>query len=342
MGSFLNVCVYRIPNGESIVFPASHCPSCHKTIRLYENLPIVSWLLLRGQCSHCHCRISIQYFIVECVTGIVFVLTWFQIVYQSWPVLVLSSFLMLISLLIVISLIDIRYSRIPNAIILLGCLYAIIIGMVFPATHTFSRFGIYDQKLPILKPWTYSCFENYTAHLSDSFLIKNQLFVLTDFFLGLLVGGGLLLLTAEIGKFLFGSRKIKYDQRVNFSIDRRGLSVSNGLNILWEHIFLRQSDEVTLFGAVKAIEISTDNNFSGYDKFVSDDVHEIKIKEGGVQINSSRMQLTQIDRLVIEGDQWTCPQEVLGMGDVKLVAMIGLFLGPSAILFIITICGCGI
>ncbi len=272
---------------------------------------------------------------IELLTGLLFVLTWFQIVYESWPILMLSSFLVLISLLIVISLIDMRYNRIPNAIILVGCLYAVMIGMIFPVTHTFSRFGIYNQKLSILKPWTYSCFEKYTVHLSESVLIKNQLFVITDFVLGLLAGGGLLLMIVEIGKFLFGSRKIKYDQRVNFCVNRGGLSIDNGKEISWEHVFLRKSDELTMFGVVKAVEISNDDSFSDHGNYVSDEVNEIKIDTGYVQINSSRIPLTKIDRLVVEGDRWNRPQEVLGMGDVKLAAMIGLFLGPSAILFII-------
>jgi leader peptidase (prepilin peptidase)/N-methyltransferase len=69
VGSFLNVCIYRLPLRESIVFPASHCTACGKEIRWYQNVPVVSWLLLRGRCASCGERISIVYPFVELLTG---------------------------------------------------------------------------------------------------------------------------------------------------------------------------------------------------------------------------------------------------------------------------------
>jgi len=71
-GSFLNVCIYRLPQGISVVYPGSACPQCKKTIAYYDNIPVVSWLLLRGRCRHCHARISPRYLIVELLTGVLF------------------------------------------------------------------------------------------------------------------------------------------------------------------------------------------------------------------------------------------------------------------------------
>src|SRR3954471_10872771 len=71
IGSFLNVVVWRVPRGESIVHPSSHCPSCNHQVRPYDNLPVVSWLVLRGRCRDCHARISVRYPLVELATGIV-------------------------------------------------------------------------------------------------------------------------------------------------------------------------------------------------------------------------------------------------------------------------------
>ena len=69
IGSFLNVVAYRLPRGESVVFPASHCPSCDTQIKPYDNVPVLSWLWLRGRCRTCHSSISARYPIVEAVTA---------------------------------------------------------------------------------------------------------------------------------------------------------------------------------------------------------------------------------------------------------------------------------
>lgn len=73
IGSFLNVVIYRLPRGRSIVTPPSACPSCDKHIRFYDNIPLLSWLLLRGKCRNCGVRISVRYFIIELLTALMFV-----------------------------------------------------------------------------------------------------------------------------------------------------------------------------------------------------------------------------------------------------------------------------
>lgn len=72
IGSFLNVVVYRIPRRESLVRPGSHCPSCGATIRWYDNVPVASWILLRGRCRSCHARIAYRYPLVEALTGLAY------------------------------------------------------------------------------------------------------------------------------------------------------------------------------------------------------------------------------------------------------------------------------
>jgi leader peptidase (prepilin peptidase)/N-methyltransferase len=71
-GSFLNVCIYRLPRDLSVVFPRSSCPGCHNLIRAYDNVPVLSWLILRGRCRHCKTPISARYLIVEILTGAIF------------------------------------------------------------------------------------------------------------------------------------------------------------------------------------------------------------------------------------------------------------------------------
>jgi leader peptidase (prepilin peptidase)/N-methyltransferase len=80
IGSFLNVVVYRVPRGESVVHPRSRCPNCQTPIAWYDNLPVLSWLLLRGRCRACHEPISARYPLIELATGAVFALGAFLLV----------------------------------------------------------------------------------------------------------------------------------------------------------------------------------------------------------------------------------------------------------------------
>jgi leader peptidase (prepilin peptidase) / N-methyltransferase len=79
-GSFFNVLIYRLPRGMNIAWPPSHCPACNHRIRWYDNVPILSWLLLRGRCRDCKARISARYPLIEALTGLLFALValWFM------------------------------------------------------------------------------------------------------------------------------------------------------------------------------------------------------------------------------------------------------------------------
>lgn len=116
IGSFLNVCISRIPEGESIISPASHCPRCHTPIKPYDNIPVLSWLLLRGKCRHCHLPISPMYPIVEFLTGLFFVLTY----YSFGVTLPTFKFLLFGCLLIVLIVTDIRVRLLPDVVNWLG------------------------------------------------------------------------------------------------------------------------------------------------------------------------------------------------------------------------------
>lgn len=80
IGSFLNVCIYRIPNGISVVHPRSRCGACGQGIAWYDNIPLLSWLILRGRCRHCHAPFSFRYLLVEGLTAVLFLVVWLQYV----------------------------------------------------------------------------------------------------------------------------------------------------------------------------------------------------------------------------------------------------------------------
>lgn len=112
IGSFLNVCITRIPEGISIVSPASRCPRCETAIKPYDNIPVLSWLLLRGKCRNCHLPISPMYPIVEFFTGAFFVLTY----YTFGLTLPTFKFLFFGCLLIILIVTDIRVRMLPDAV----------------------------------------------------------------------------------------------------------------------------------------------------------------------------------------------------------------------------------
>ena len=132
VGSFLNVCIGRIPNEESVVFPPSHCPKCKAAITFYDNFPLLSYLWLRGKCRACHEAISPRYFLVELLTGLV-ALALYSRFGLSYTFVVSFVFA---AALIVISFIDLDVRIVPDVISLPG----IIIGLVFSVIGYFCLY----------------------------------------------------------------------------------------------------------------------------------------------------------------------------------------------------------
>jgi len=124
VGSFLNVVAWRLPRGESLVAPGSHCPGCDAPVRPYDNVPVVSWLLLRGRCRDCRAPISIRYPLVEaCSAGLAV-----AVVAARHGTHDLALGLTLVALLVPIALIDLDHRIIPNLLTALGAVAALAIG----------------------------------------------------------------------------------------------------------------------------------------------------------------------------------------------------------------------
>ncbi len=116
IGSFLNVCILRIPRAESIVLPASHCPVCNKPIKPYDNIPVVSWLLLRGRCRNCKTRISPLYPIVELLTGLLFVACYLVFGLNAEDL----KWTIFAALIVVLTVTDLRERILPDKVNFLG------------------------------------------------------------------------------------------------------------------------------------------------------------------------------------------------------------------------------
>ncbi len=131
VGSFLNVCILRLPKEESIVFPPSHCGGCQKPIAPYDNIPVLSFFILGGRCRNCKVKFSWQYPIIEALTGGLFVLF-----YLTFGVTPKGILYLLLSLgLLVQTVIDTRYRIIPDSITLPGIVIGLIASAVFPEIH---------------------------------------------------------------------------------------------------------------------------------------------------------------------------------------------------------------
>ena len=123
-GSFLNVLIYRIPIDESIVFPSSHCTKCGKKLKPYHNIPIISWIILKGKCAFCSNKISIQYPIVELLSGILVAFIVYKYNFSLSILFISLSFLMLLAL----SAIDLKYKMVPDSLNLLAIVFAVFGG----------------------------------------------------------------------------------------------------------------------------------------------------------------------------------------------------------------------
>jgi leader peptidase (prepilin peptidase)/N-methyltransferase len=128
IGSFLNVVIWRLPRGESLVRPGSHCPACDAAIPAWANIPLLSYAALRGRCRACHTHISIRYPLVEALTGVVFVaLLW---VHGPTPRLLIDW--ALAAALIAVTFIDIDHQIIPNSITLPGVVLGLALSILAP------------------------------------------------------------------------------------------------------------------------------------------------------------------------------------------------------------------
>ncbi|MTI65408.1 MAG: prepilin peptidase [Firmicutes bacterium] len=133
IGSFLNVCIHRIPRNESIVYPPSHCPKCDTKLKFIDLIPIISYLSTKGKCRYCGESISPQYPIIELLTAIISIL-----IYLKYGLSILFvKYVVLSMILIVVSVIDYKYQIIPNKIIIFGFTVGISLHLLYNVRTSF-------------------------------------------------------------------------------------------------------------------------------------------------------------------------------------------------------------
>ena len=209
VGSFLNVCIHRMPLGQSIVSPPSHCPHCKYSIPWYLNIPLVTWLSLRGKCRNCGAPISIRYFLVELLTAVTFLCCWLAFGGQSaWLALIYA---VLLAGLITSTFIDFEHFIIPDEITIGGMVVGFVCSFLLPALHEQS---------------------SVSGGLRQSLL-------------GMGAGAGIIYGILRLGKLLFGRQRVTLpaDTRIIFSETAVHLPDHD---IPYEDLFYRRSDVITL------------------------------------------------------------------------------------------------
>ena len=132
LGSFLNVCIWRMPRGESIIFTRSYCPNCEHKIKWYENIPVLSWLLLQGCCSNCKTPIPLRYLFIEILTGVLILLDWWNIVEWHQPLSLFLFFVLATTLFIITFFVDLKHKIIPNQLTYNIIIISLLLALLFP------------------------------------------------------------------------------------------------------------------------------------------------------------------------------------------------------------------
>ncbi|MDD5454567.1 MAG: prepilin peptidase [Candidatus Ratteibacteria bacterium] len=192
VGSFLNVCIYRLPKGESVVNPPSHCPKCNKKIEWFDNIPLISYLILRGKCRNCKATISPRYFFVELLTGLLF----YFLMLKFGLSLDFFMFAVFTCILIVVTFIDFDHFLIPDVLVLPG----IVLGLAVSFKNSFL---IDLPPLFFSVSYPFSAFLNSLTGAILGFVSLLAVAVLGELlFKKEAMGGGDLKLLAMIGAFL--------------------------------------------------------------------------------------------------------------------------------------------
>ncbi|HEY5742917.1 MAG TPA: prepilin peptidase [Terrimicrobiaceae bacterium] len=211
VGSFLNACIYRMPRGIPLSNPKrSFCPACRSSIPWQDNVPLMSWFLLRGKCSACGERISVRYPLVELLSSLLFVAAWLRF---DFPLTV--AYWVLLALLIAATFIDIEHFIIPDEITIGGTAAGLFLSALFPKL---MRASSHVEAL---------CFSFGAAVL----------------------GFGLLWLIVELGKLAFGTKRHRFAKDEPFAFRGEGEAVTLQIGeetLSWEEIFSRESDELVL------------------------------------------------------------------------------------------------
>ena len=295
IGSFLNVVIYRVPNGLSVNEPRrSFCPKCKTQIPIWLNIPLVTWLMLRGRCKWCGAPIAFRYFLVELLTAICF-LALFQHGIARYDLQGVVALWVLAALLIAATFIDFDHFIIPDSITIGGTVAGLLASFAIPALH------------------------------GETIWWKGGLIGI----LGAATGFSFLWLIVLMGKILFGKIHHRWEEQVEFEISQPGGEEAPILIRLGEHtyewgdVFFRKWDR---------LELETHELF--FDD-VKQEFETFRVLGDCLEVDGNRVELDTVKKVTGKITSAVVPREAMGFGDVKFMAMIGAFLGWQAAVFTI-------
>jgi leader peptidase (prepilin peptidase)/N-methyltransferase len=311
VGSFLNVVIYRLPLDISVANPKrSFCPSCRYQIPMWHNIPLVSWLVLRGRCAQCGASISPRYLIVELLTAVIFLMVflWFGRD-QPWLVLPMFGFL---ALCVAATYIDFDHMIIPDEITYGGMVAGVVCSVVFPWMITSEATWI-TGLLP--------------AGLRAELRWTNLLESLVGAGMGLL----LVWLVVQFGKLVFGRLKYESAEPVSWEVSQpegepEPIIMLGPEKHLWTDVFSRKSDRLRM--TCQSCQFNGGEQGAGQ-LVLSEDLVEFT-PEGG---EASSRKLEEIQHMSGRMTKAVVPREAMGLGDVKFMGLVGAFLGWKGILF---------
>mgnify|MGYP000849044557 CR=1 FL=1 len=295
IGSFLNVVIYRIPNGMSVNEPKrSFCPSCKTQIPIHLNVPLLTWLMLRGKCKWCSSPIAFRYFLVELLTAICFLAIWKHGI-EPYGLAGVISLWVIAALLISATFIDIDHFIIPDSITIGGTVAGLVASLVAPQLHGVDL-------------WWRGGVEGL---------------------IGAACGFTVLWLIVLMGKMVFGKIRHKFDEPADFEISQPGGEDAPIIIRLGEHeyewgdVFFRKWDRLEL----ETLELYFDGETREF--------REFRVLGDALEVDGERIELDAVKKVTGKILSAVVPREAMGFGDVKFMAMIGAFLGWDAAVFTI-------
>ncbi len=297
IGSFLNVVIYRMPRGLSVNNPKrSFCPECKSPIPMTLNLPVISWLYLRGKCRDCAAPIPFRYIGVEILTAVLFAAIWHQ--FAPLAPQVIPCLWILAALLVAITFIDAEHLIIPTSLTWAGSLIGLVGCLAWPQLSVMA--GAAASRT------------NGLIHAAVGWLVG---------FLGLW-------LVVELGKRCFGKKTLRFDEPVPWRLQEPETEedpmcfVMGDEAIPWWDMFTRKSDRLL----VDCTDIEVDGSSVGSGTLQIGE-YDIILPDG------TKHRLAILKSLSGSAASAVVPREAMGMGDVHLMGMIGAFFGVGGVFF---------
>lgn len=295
VGSFLNVVIYRVPLGLSVNNPKrSFCPQCRYAIPMWQNIPLVSWLLLRGKCANCRGEIPLRYFGVELLTALLFAAVW-----VVFPPLATPFLFACMALLVAISFIDAEHLIIPTVLTWIGTAAGVLGAFAWPRLSA----------------------------LADPLAADSWQAGLTRSATGWAVGFFGLWAVVLGGKALFGKKITRFPAPVAWELregegDEEELKfVIDGEEHLWGDLFFRKSDQLILEGGQTCV----DNGAAQAGSLI--------IRTSTVELDGKVLSIGNLKSLAGTASRVVIPREAMGMGDIYLLGMLGALFGWPAVAF---------